>query len=168
MSRSGLPISAMVYQMTESYEMEKLFLLRSSHQKERETQGPPGLGEEPKSPWSLGLRKWQGKKAGFSWYQFPSSLRGWVSLKTWSEKSYMIGLHNSHPEGLGDPFIEGIRILSVQVHLWKPYTLSHEEGKAAGEVYLSGNFKEAEAIGETETIEIYIKTDSCSHGSWKV
>ena len=33
---------------------------------ERETQGPPGLGEEPKSPWPLGLRKWQGEKAGFS------------------------------------------------------------------------------------------------------
>ena len=80
----------------------------------------------------------------------------------------MIGLHNSHPEGLGDPFIEGIRILSVQVHLLKSYTLSHEEGKAAGEVYFPGNFKEAEAIGETETIEIYIKTDSHSHGSWKV
>lgn len=50
MSRSGLPISAMVYQMTESYEMEKLFLLRSSHQKERETQGPPWVGRGAKSP----------------------------------------------------------------------------------------------------------------------
>lgn len=80
----------------------------------------------------------------------------------------MIGLHNSHPEGLDDPLLEGIRILSVQVHLLKSYTLSHEERKAAGEVYLSGNFREAEPIGETETIEIYIKTDSCNHGNWKV
>lgn len=47
----------------------------------------------------------------------------------------MIGLHNLHPEGLDDPFVEGIRILSVQVHLFRPYMLSHEEGEAAGEVY---------------------------------
>lgn len=69
---------------------------------------------------------------------FLSSLRGWVSikgLKNWSEKSHMIGLHNLHPEGLDDPFVEGIRILSVQVHLFRPYMLSHEEGEAAGEVY---------------------------------
>lgn len=46
---SGLPISAMVYQMTESYEMEKLFLLRSSHQR-REKHRVPWVGRGAKVP----------------------------------------------------------------------------------------------------------------------
>jgi len=46
----------------------------------------------------------------------------------------MIGLHNSHPEGLGDPFVEGIRILSVQVYLLR-------KGKLLGKCICQGTSK---------------------------